>query len=99
MSNLLQPANLEGLVESGVVLAANVEFFHSLGLNMDIVKRDGKNTIVITSTDDEEGVLYSEAIPAKVNRLIKDRQQTFEQLKQQKHDSRKKAVGFVKQEV
>lgn len=99
MSNIMKPADLNTLRESGVILAANVEFFHALGLNMDIINIEGKNTIIINGTDDEEGVLYSGIIPDRVNKLICDRQKTFKQLQKEKHDKRKKTVGFVKQEL
>lgn len=99
MSTLMKPADLNTLRDSGVILAANVEFFHALGLNMDIVERDGKNTLIIQGTDDDEGVLYSGAIPERVNKLITDRQKSFKKLKQAKHNKRKKAVGFVQQQI
>lgn len=99
MSHMMQPADLDKLISSGVLMAANVNFFHALGLNLDIIQRDNKNTLVITGTEDPEGVLYSKDVPSEVEKLIKERQKAFAELKSEKHKGRKAKVGFVEQEV
>jgi len=99
MSNLMQPADLKTLREKGVIIAANVEFFHALGLNLDIVVKDGVETPIITRTDDEEGVLYSSDVPERVNKLITDSKKKFDDLRKEKHSKREKTVGFLKQQL
>ena len=80
------------LIEDGYLQEANRQFFHPLGLALELNKQDG--TIKVWDyRDDPEGMAFSE----KVNLLPKAEKVII--IEAQRYAARKKALGYWVQPV
>lgn len=102
-----QPCKLASITELralGVLLEANRQFFHPLGLALETVKHtldDGREVVhlhaVWDERDDPEGIAYSDEAEywdTQAEKLL-----NFEQFRSERHTVRASALGYVVQPV
>ncbi len=85
--------SLYELRERGILLAANREFFHPLGLALTL-SDDGEKLTLAGITDyrhDPEGVVFRELDLDKLNRFL--------EFQKERHEQRFLALGYIVQPI
>jgi len=84
------------LIESGIILEANRQFFHPLGIDIALGP-DG--TLVVNTADDGEEFEYGACDDEDVRQLLASSIKNFHATMENRHATRKAALGYVVQDI